>query len=58
MKFYSKVSTIEESRDIEILTMEELLGILKTYEMRVDKGKGNSRHEATLKVTKKTRTKG
>ena len=58
MKFDSKVSTIEEARDLELLTMEELHGILTTYEMRVDKGKGTSRHESTFKVTKKTKTKG
>ena len=38
-KYESKVSTIEEAKDLNTLTWDELHGSLTAYEMRADKGK-------------------
>jgi len=38
LRFNPKVSTIEEMKDIEILKMDELHGILTTYEMKISVG--------------------
>lgn len=56
MRFDAKVSTIEEMNDLDRLTMDELYGILKTYEMRTEKEKSLKR-EATFKASKKTKNK-
>ena len=56
MIFDSKVSTLEETQDIDKLSMDELHGILTTYEMRIEQEKP-SRKEATFKVSKKTKKK-
>jgi hypothetical protein len=37
LRFDSKVSVIEEMKDLEKLTMDELHGILIAYEMRIEK---------------------
>jgi hypothetical protein len=37
MNFYPKISTLEERTYIEILIMDELHGIFKAYEMRIEK---------------------
>jgi hypothetical protein len=50
--FYSKVSSIEEIKDMDKLTMDELHGILNTYEMRTEKEKPSKR-EKTCKSSKK-----
>ena len=39
-KYESKVSAIEEAKDLNALTWDELHGSLTAYEMRADKGKG------------------
>ena len=36
LRYDAKVSYIEESRDLTKLTMDELHGILKVYDMRID----------------------
>ena len=54
VRFDSKVSSIEERQDLEKLSMDELHGILTTYEMRIEQEK-TSRKEATFKVSKKTK---
>ena len=36
LRYDAKVSAIEESRDLTKLTMDELHGILTTYEMRIE----------------------
>ena len=52
MKYDSKISTIEEQDDLDLLTMDQLHGILTAYEMRM--GQNNiSKGEATFKVTMK-----
>ena len=52
MKYESKISTIEERDDLDLLTMDQLHGILTAYEMRM--GQNNtSKGEAAFKVTKK-----
>ena len=36
MRFDSKVLALEERKDIDKLSMDELYGILTTYEMRIE----------------------
>ena len=50
-RFNPKVSDIEETTDSETLTRNELFGNLTTYEMRLPKGKSNTR-EVAFKVDK------
>ena len=52
MAYNPKVSTLEDREKLEDLTMDELYGILKAYELRL--GIDNlPKGEATLKVIKK-----
>jgi hypothetical protein len=51
--FNSKVSAIEEIADLKTLTLDQLLGTLTAYEMRITKGKSTTR-EAYFKVEKNT----
>jgi len=53
--FDSKISIIEEAKDLDTLKMDELHGILTTYEMR--KG-GPSSKDATFKALKSKKGKG
>ena len=59
LRYDAKVSTIEESRDLTTLTMDELHGILIAYEMRtkIENEQPTTREEA-FKATKKIRNKG
>ena len=50
-RFNPKVYAIEETTNWETLTMNQLLGNLMTYEMRLPKGKSNVR-EATFRADK------
>jgi hypothetical protein len=52
-RFNSKVSAIEEITDLKTLTLDQLLGTLNAYEMRITKGKSTTR-EASFKVEKNT----
>jgi hypothetical protein len=52
-RFNSKVSAIDETIDLKTLTIDQLLGTLTSYEMRIAKGKSTSR-EAYFKVEKNT----
>jgi hypothetical protein len=45
----SKVSVIEEAMDLTKMTMDELHGILTSYEMRTDTENGHPNREAILK---------
>lgn len=54
-KFDSKVSSIEEMQDLKNLTIEQLHGILTTYEMR--KGCPSDIREATFKAAYKGKEK-
>ena len=54
--FNPKVSTIEETADWETLTMNQLLGNLAAYEMRLPQNKPSAR-EATFKTEKKKEEK-
>ena len=56
MRFDSKVSSLEERKDIDKLSMDELHGILTAYEIRKEQ-KNPSRNETTFKVSKKTNKK-
>ena len=49
-----KVSSLEDRENLEELTMEELYGILTTYELRLGIDK-SSKEEEAFKVTKKTK---
>ena len=53
MKYDSKVSTLEERDDIDLVTVDELHGILTTYEMRIGLNE-SSRKEEDLKPHPKT----
>ena len=52
-KFNPKVSAIEEMGDLKTLTMDQLLGTLTAYEMRISKDQNSSR-EASFKAKKST----
>ncbi|XP_059075439.1 uncharacterized protein LOC131875357 [Cryptomeria japonica] len=55
MKFDSKISTIEEMKDLEKLAKDELHGILTAYEMRVEHKP--SQKEVSFKASKKGKNK-
>ena len=52
-RFNPKVSAIEEMSDLKTLTMDQLLGTLTAYEMRISKDQNSSR-EASFKAEKST----
>jgi hypothetical protein len=52
MRFDSKISALEERVDQDTMTMDELHGILTTYEMRKEKDNPITK-EATFKESKK-----
>jgi hypothetical protein len=52
-KFNRKVSAIEELNDLKTLSIDQLLGTLIAYEMRINKDKSNTR-EASFKAEKNT----
>ena len=59
LRYDAKVSVIEESWDLTKLTMDELHGILTTYEMRTHTENEQPKiREVTFKSSKKTRNKG
>jgi hypothetical protein len=51
-RFNPKVYAIEELNDIKILSIDQLIGTLTSYEMRISKDKPTSREEL-FKVDKK-----
>jgi len=54
MRYDAKVLVIEDIKHLDQLTMDELHGILTTYEMRAGQGK-TSKKEATFKISKETK---
>ena len=56
VRFNSKIFDLEERTDISTLEMDELHGILTTYEMR-NYGEDYFRKEAAFKVDKKDKKK-
>jgi hypothetical protein len=52
-KFNPKVSTIEELNDLKTLSIDQLLGTLTAYEMRINRDKSSTR-EASFKADKNT----
>ena len=50
-KFNSKVSAIEELSDLKTLSIDQLLGTLTAYEMRINKYKSSTR-KASFKADK------
>ena len=41
-KFYVEATTIEKAKDLESLTVEELMGSLLSHEARIDKNKDST----------------
>jgi hypothetical protein len=56
MRYDPKISSLEERVDLATLSMDELHGILTTYEMRIEKDNPFTK-EATFKASKKTKKK-
>ena len=54
MRFDSKVSSLEDRKYLDKLSMDELHGILTAYKMRTEQERP-SKKEATFKVSKKTK---
>ena len=52
MSYNPKVSTIEDQENISSLTLDELYGILATYQLRIGR-ENQSKEETTFKVLKK-----
>jgi hypothetical protein len=50
-KFNPKVSTIEELSDLKTMSIDQILGTLTAYEMRINKDKSSTR-EASFKADK------
>jgi uncharacterized lipoprotein YehR (DUF1307 family) len=57
LKYDAKVSTIEETRDLTKMTMDELHGSLIAYEMRTSTESDQPNNEATFKSIKKIKDK-
>ena len=55
MRYDPKVSTLEEWDDLKIVTVDELHGILTTYEMRSGLNE-TSKKEAMFKVSSKNQS--
>jgi len=55
-RFNSKVLVIEEAKDLNAFSMDEIHGSLTTYEMRIGKSKATDR-KATFKVNKNIKEK-
>jgi hypothetical protein len=56
-KYDPKVSTIEETRDLTKMTMDELHGTLMAYEMRTSIESDQTNNESAFKAIKKTKDK-
>ena len=56
VRYDSKVSTLEEQDDLKIVIVDELHGILTTYEMRTGLNE-TSKKEAVFKVSSKNQSK-
>ena len=54
MRFDSKVSILEDRKDLDMVTMDEIHGILTAYEM-ITKKENPLRREETFKASKKTK---
>jgi hypothetical protein len=57
LRYDANVSTIEETRDLTKMTMDELHGILVAYEMRTYIENGHQTEKQLLKPQKKQGTK-
>ena len=55
-KFDAKVSTIEEAKDLNTLTLDEMHGTLTSYEMRIGKSKIDDK-EVIFRATKSLKPK-
>ena len=57
-KYDNLVMTIEEAKDLTILTMDELMGILRTHEHRINRSTASSSQEKIFKAKSNSRGKG
>jgi hypothetical protein len=57
LKYYAKVSGIEETRDLTKMTMDELHGSLIAYEIRTGIESDQPNNEETFKSIKKSKYK-
>jgi hypothetical protein len=57
LRYDAKVSTIEETRDLTKMTMDELHGSLIAYEMRTGTESDQPNNEAAFKDIKNTKDK-
>jgi hypothetical protein len=57
-KYDNLVMTIEEAKDLTILTMDELMGTLQTHEHRINRNKSYSSHEQAFKAQSNPRGRG
>ena len=49
-KYENLVMTIEEAKDLTVLTMDELMGTLQTHEHRINKSTSSSSQEQVFKA--------
>lgn len=56
LRFHDKVSCLEERKDLDSLTMDELHGILTTYEMRTDNEKRSREAAFKFQIEQKTKS--
>jgi hypothetical protein len=56
MRFYPKISTLEESADLNSIIMDELHGIFIAYEMRIEYENPDTK-EAAFKASKNSKQK-
>ena len=57
-KYDNLVMTIEEAKDLTILTMDELMGILQTHEHRINRSTASSSQEKAFKAQSNPRGRG
>ena len=57
-KYDNLVMTIEEAKDLTILTMDELMGILQTHEHRINRSTSSSSQEQAFKAHSNPRGRG
>ena len=57
-KYENLVMTIEDVKDLTILTMDELMGILQTHEHRINRSTTSSSQEQAFKAQSNSRGRG
>ncbi|KAH7844608.1 hypothetical protein Vadar_029851 [Vaccinium darrowii] len=57
-KFYNIVGTVEEAKDLNTLTVDELLATLEIHEQRINRRLSTTGHEQALQVMSRSVTRG